>query len=293
MPATWPSIRNLRLTAANIVVYPPGATLGTRRINDFEFVWIIEGASVAWYDDRRIEAPPGTVLLRRPGVADRYDWAPEHRTIHAYFHFLVELPRRGWPRLAQWPAAHTLQSEDVLRPLFRYVLRVHPQAEPLRSALLSATVDLMLRSFVSGRLDLANQPHAELPKPVENAMTFIRRVIFYEQPRPITLAELAGAAHVSPEHLCRLFRNSLNLAPLESVRLARLQFAASLISRSNMTVKEVADAAGFATPYHFSRVFHETYGVAPSRFRTAADAGLAVRTNPIVRSLQLDLPGSG
>jgi AraC-like DNA-binding protein len=290
MSTTWPPITKLDVSTAGIAVYPPGAILSTRCINDFEFIWIIEGSCTAYYDDQPIQAPPGTVLLRRPGMKDRYDWAPEHRTIHAYFHFDLELPATGWPRFASWPLAHTLQTDDVLRPLFRYVLHVNPQPEPIRSTLVRPTVDLMLRSFVSGRLGLLTEPHTELPEPVTKALDFIRQVVFYERPRNIRLAELAKAAHITPEHLCRLFRKSLNLAPLECVRLARLQFAASLLNRSHLTVKEIADATGFATPYHFSRVFSETYGLSPKKFRESAASGAPVRANPIVRNLRLDLP---
>lgn len=286
----WPSITRLRLTSANVVVYPPGASLARRHGLDFEFVWIMEGASVAYFDDQRLEAPPDTLLLRRPGVYDRYDWAREHRTVHAYFHFACRIPRAGWPPVERWPMAQRAHGDDILRPLFRYILNAHLMAEPLRSAMLTPAVDLMLKAFVTGKLSLAAQPQVDLPPPVEKAMECIRRATFYGGVKAVTLADLARAAHVTPEHLCRVFRKSLNLGPLECARLARLQLASMLLGRSAMTIKEVADAAGFANPYHFSRVFRDAYGLPPRHYRHAVAAATPVPPNPIVRLLRLENP---
>jgi len=287
-PLLWPSIRRLSVSIASIVVYPPGATLGRRRTVDYEFVWIIEGPSVAYFDERRIEAPPGTVLLRRPGMTDRYDWSPTRPTVHAFMHFLCNVPAHGWPAPASWPVAQTAHGDDVLRPLFRYVMNAHLLAEPLRTAVLLPAVDLMLKSFVSGTLTLAAEPRADLPPALERAMEYIRQRTFFDRPNRVSLADLASAAHVSREHLCRLFRRHLNLGPAECVRLARLQYASTLLGRATMTVKEIADAAGFANPYHFSRAFSQTYGLSPRHYRRAVASGIAVPPNPIVRMLRLE-----
>lgn len=284
----YPDVQNVTVSTASVVVYPPGATLAQRLARDFEFVWIMEGASVAHFDEARIPAPPGAILLRRPGMRDGYEWAKEHRTVHAYFHFMMELPKSGWPSSSEWPAVRLTAGEDVLCPLFRYILSVHLMEEPIRSALLVPTVNLMLKSFVSGRYTQASEPNAQLPLPVEKAMEAIRRAIFFDPPKSLTLSTLARAAHVSPEHLCRLFRRSLNMGPLECARLARAQFAAMLLGRSMMTIKEVAEAAHFSNPYHFARVFRSVYRMTPSQYRREVAAGHDVPQNPIVRMLRFD-----
>ncbi len=276
MSASWPSLRGLVVTSYGIAMYPPLATFGPRRTKDFEFVWIIEGNSVAYLDDHRLAAPPGTVLLSRAGMTDRYDWDTQHRTIHAFFHFEFK-SARGWPPVSDWPMARQLPEGDIIRPLFRYVLGVHPDN--------TAAAELLLRSFVSGKVGTVAEPPTAFPPPVERALERIRDAVYQTKPAKLTLTDLAAAAHVTPEHLCRLFRKHLALGPLEALRLARLQFAATLLSRSNMNVKEVADASGFVSPYHFSRAFHETYGVPPRDYRAAVLANQISRGNPIVRIL--------
>lgn len=259
-------------------------------MNDFEFLWVIEGGGTIYYDEHALPAPPGTILLGRRGMTDRYDWGEKERTLHAFFHFEFELPQEGWPQPSKWPWSHAMPPDDVLRPLFRYVLGADPLPEPLRSSLLLPCVDFMLRSFISGELTIASEPHGDLTPPVEKALQVICEMALQEPAPEVTLAQLARAAHVSAEHLCRLFRQTLNLTPLDCVRLARLERAATLLQRSNLTIKEVADSAGFSSPFYFSKVFQKTYGLPPSAYRKLSREGGSVPANPIVRFLRPAIP---
>lgn len=284
-----PDVQNLQVSAANVVVYPPGATFGLRHAIDHEFVWMIEGASTAYFNEKPVPAPPGAVLFRPKGFTDRYVWAQDRRTVHAYFHFICDVPPdTGWPDPAQWPQAQMTLGDDILSPLFRYVLTVHLLAEPLRSSLLVPAFNLILKSFVSGHYNQQAQAATELPIPVEKAMDLIRKRVLYEPTRSLTLHDLSRAAHVTPEHLCRLFRKAVNFGPLECARLARLHCASMLLGRSAMTIKEIADSAGFANPYHFSRVFREAYGMSPREYRRVSSTGEPVPTNPIIGLLHLE-----
>jgi AraC-like DNA-binding protein len=289
MPEPWKALEDVRVTNTGVAVYPPGATFGPRRMKDHEFVWIMEGEAMVHFDEHKIDAPAGSVLLCRPEMTDKYEWSANHKSVHAFFHFDLETIPDGWPRPAEWPLAHHLKQDDLLRPLFRYVLRTHPLQEPLRSSLLLPTVDLMLRSFVSGNLAIATEPFAELPGPVEKVLKKIRDISLQEPSPQVTLTQLAREAHVTPEHLCRLFRQSLDLGPLECVRLARLERAATLLGRSNLAIKEITESTGFSSPYHFSRRFSEVYGMSPRAYRQAISEGGEVKSNPISKALLINI----
>jgi len=290
MSASWIPLHNLQVTHGGIATYPAGATFGPRRLHDFEFVWIINGDATANYDGVIIPAPAGTVLLSRPGMMDRYDWGVTQGTTHAFFHFDFTRPARGWPVLAQWPLARPTSANDVLRPLFRYVLEVRRLAKPERTALLASCVELMLRAFVSGHLQTAAEPAVNFPAPVEKAMRLIGEVAFENPPRALALTDLGRVAAVSPEHLCRLFARHLHLGPLECLRLARLERAATLLGRSNMSSKEIATVTGFANPYHFSNAFKKVYHLSPTQYRHQLREGVVPALNPIVRLLGTRVP---
>ena len=63
--------------------------------------------------------------------------------------------------------------------------------------------------------------------------------------------------------------------PTEFIRSIRLQRAAQLLEKSQMTVTEVAYETGFNTPRYFSQYFKEQYGILPSAYQAAAKTNAA------------------
>lgn len=284
------TIEEFLFGAAGIAAYPPGTSFGPRLLYDFEFLWIMEGCAQAEFDKQRFAASPGTVLLGRPGMSQRFDWDQHQRTIHAFFHFSFDYSAAGWPPLSRWPICRHLAAEDVLRPLFRYVISLAQSRPPTSNILLATTVTLMLQAFLSGTTAVALEPHENLPPSVQRALAAIRHALAQDPPSPVTLSSLAATACVTPEHLCRLFRRHLNLGPLECVGLARLDRAAALLTRTNLPVKQVADLTGFVSPYHFSNKFRKVYGFSPRDYRLSMQSGFFIARNPVLQHLQIPIP---
>jgi AraC-like DNA-binding protein len=80
-----------------------------------------------------------------------------------------------------------------------------------------------------------------------------------------SLTALALRVGVTPEHLCRSFRGAFGESPYQVLLQRKLHHAANLLRDGPWQVAEVARAAGFEDPYHFSRIFKKFHGVAPSR----------------------------
>jgi AraC-like DNA-binding protein len=267
-------------TASGVATYPPGATFGPRTMRDYEFVWIIEGEVEYRWGAQSVAAPSGAIVLCRPGAVDFFRWDPRQRTRHGYFHFNILAAPRHWPPQAQWPLVRLPEEGDVLRPLFRYLLTWAGHGDPEQQQLTMAT---LLTAFLTGEIASGDVPRETLPEAVERAWAYIHRRLEDEPAAPIGLAELAGVACVTPEHLCRLFTASLGRSPVETVRLARLDRAAVLLARSNYAINEIAALCGFASPFHFSRRFREAFGQSPSALRKAIQAGATPPTPRLLR----------
>jgi AraC family transcriptional regulator len=276
---------NLLLGQSGIAGYPPGATFGPRLLYDFEFIWIIEGSAKVELDQHRFEAPAGAIWLGRPGMTQRFDWDTRTRTIHAFLHFSFDYSAPGWPPLNQWPVVRQIASEDILRPLFRYVIGLARGAPTTPPQLMESAVTLMLQSFLSGRTAVVTEPHEDFPPAIQKSLAAIRQALAKEPPAPLTLKHLARAAHVTPEHLCRLFRRHLSMGPLECVGLARLERASALLVRTNLPVRQIADATGFVSPYHFSNKFRKVYGYSPRDYRLSMQSGFFIPGNPVIQQL--------
>ena len=173
-------------------------------------------------------------------------------------------PPDGWQ---DWPLAGPSADGSILPPLFRHLLNWQGQddPEPCRSAIAT-----MLAVFQTGHQAADRLPSEAWPPAVERACAFLFRRLDEDPAAPLPLSALAAAACVTPEHLCRLFKSFVGHSPLETVRLNR---AAALLTLSNYTVAEIAALCGFASPFHFSRLFKSACGVPSVEFRRRAEAG--------------------
>jgi len=84
-----------------------------------------------------------------------------------------------------------------------------------------------------------------------------------------TLDQLAGAACLSVNHFIRAFQQQTGVTPHRHIVLRRLERGIALLKKPSMSVADVADDVGFATPAHFVATFRRTMGVTPGAFRAA------------------------
>ncbi|MCE7047614.1 helix-turn-helix domain-containing protein [Streptomyces purpurascens] len=85
---------------------------------------------------------------------------------------------------------------------------------------------------------------------------------------PHTVRSLAEGVALSPSRFAHLFSRQLGQSPMHALREARLRHAARLLEGTDLPVERVAAASGFASPFHFNRVFRERYGMPPGAYRT-------------------------
>jgi AraC family transcriptional regulator len=85
--------------------------------------------------------------------------------------------------------------------------------------------------------------------------------------RKLTLAEIAGVAHMSPHHFTRSFKAATGLSPHQYVIHKRVDRAKTLLSDTRLTVADVAAAVGFSNPSHLATHVRRVLGVSPGALR--------------------------
>ncbi len=85
-----------------------------------------------------------------------------------------------------------------------------------------------------------------------------------------TVKDAARHCFINQAYLARLFKRFAEESPLQLLNHLKMNKAAELLGNRNVLVKEVAEAVGFADPYHFSRVFKRVYGIPPETFTKTA-----------------------
>lgn len=100
-----------------------------------------------------------------------------------------------------------------------------------------------------------------------------------------TEVALAAQVGMSPRHLRRLFLTHLGATPDQFARSRRAHFARRLLDDTDLTILDVAFAAGFGSVRQFNRTMQQVFSDSPASLRgrrqqadrLAADGGLALR----------------
>ena len=83
----------------------------------------------------------------------------------------------------------------------------------------------------------------------------------------LSLAQIAAEFDLSVRHFARAFRVSTGLPPHRWLLRQRVKVAERLLTVRDVSLSEIAIAAGFANQSHFTRVFSNMVGVSPGAWR--------------------------
>jgi transcriptional regulator GlxA family with amidase domain len=90
---------------------------------------------------------------------------------------------------------------------------------------------------------------------------------------PLDLLTLSNRLNQSRRNVERLFRKHLNCSPARYYLGLRLKRARQLLCQTKMSVMEVAISCGFVSATHFSKSYHDYFGVPPRSDQQSRRAG--------------------
>jgi AraC-like DNA-binding protein len=86
---------------------------------------------------------------------------------------------------------------------------------------------------------------------------------------PFTVARIARAARMTPNHFSTLFHQQTGRTFTEFLTARRIELAKRLLQDVTLSIKEVSHRAGFADAAYFARRVRQVTGTTPSRWRRA------------------------
>lgn len=86
---------------------------------------------------------------------------------------------------------------------------------------------------------------------------------------PLSIPEISGAVNVTQRKLERLFHKHAGRSAIGYYRVLRLQHALVLLTSTDMSIREISVACGYASLSHFAKSFATQYGKRPRDCRAA------------------------
>ena len=267
-----------------------------RIILDYELMWLKNGAgayALFYENDRpdspfeRVELPPGSFLLVRPG--ERHGIFFEEESYQPHLHFdLVEdeasenLPIlfRTRPFCTAWELAHIREDLFAAYPIPHRLDQA--DAQLLSETIMDCTAwrkrggiaDLLA---IKAKLTTAAAHLLSVYAPMdeqigENAKAQTAReliVQWYMGQHPkaaLTLDILAEKMFLNKYYLSHLFTREYGVSPMRYAANVRLNRADAILASGKYSIAETAAAIGFESPFSFSRFYKEHRGYSPMQF---------------------------
>lgn len=83
----------------------------------------------------------------------------------------------------------------------------------------------------------------------------------------ITLEDVSREVNISSYYLSRIFKESTGVNFIDYLTNLRVEEAKELLSKTALSMKEIAVKAGYSDPNYFSKIFKKVVGVTPTEYR--------------------------
>jgi AraC-like DNA-binding protein len=251
------------------VQIPELTRVGVHWHDYYELGYVLEGRATHVVNGAAESVAPGTVFLLSP--ADFHSIEPcgsqPLRVVNAVLHpHLVEQTLESVVPVGDldlpWSRPALPGVDDDVRRIREETSRRGAGWEVVvESALRTVIVELARHSVGEEGLTRGEvAAGAGPPAHVRRALRHVERH-FRE---PLTLAQVAAVAHLSPHWFSAQFRRATGDSFQSYLRRRRLQFARALLDSTELGVTEVCHASGFNDPSYFARAYRAQFGVSPS-----------------------------
>lgn len=101
----------------------------------------------------------------------------------------------------------------------------------------------------------------------DDAVAQARRWLEDNHARPVTMAELAAAVHLTGRTLLRRFRKAVGRTPVQYLQAVRMERAKRLLATGGKSAGEIASMVGYGDATAFFKAFRELTGLTPGEYR--------------------------
>lgn len=101
-------------------------------------------------------------------------------------------------------------------------------------------------------------------------LAYIIQYIRKNLDKTLTIKELSNKVYMSESNFHRVFKNELNISPVDFINNERIKFAASLLQNPRKKIKDVYMECGFNSLSYFIRMFKRKEHLSPKEYQMRA-----------------------
>ncbi len=124
-----------------------------------------------------------------------------------------------------------------------------------------------IASMLVGHILLENMLKPDFDESLQKAIAFIGENLDKE----LSIKSISKGAGVSKSVLYKRFHTCFDCTISEYINARRVERAAQMLQKTDLSVEQIAQKAGFSNASYFSKTFKKQMGIAPLRYRKEKD----------------------
>ncbi|QJD87250.1 helix-turn-helix transcriptional regulator [Cohnella herbarum] len=225
---------------------------------------LFDGKGTVVHNGQLTELQSGNGFLYAPGEQQDYFTSRSEPWDIYWIHFygtgadaLLEGRGRGAPWL------FTFGRQERIRALLDNLLHLSSSYESGNEATVSAILYEILTELLGSSEGLSAAPGLDYQERIRKTADLMSASCEEHW----DLDRMAGHAGYSPTYFCRLFQRVMGRSAASFLQETRIARAKKLLVIGRLTVKQVAEQAGFNQSSYFIRRFREYEGMTPEQYR--------------------------
>lgn len=242
---------------ARILPFTTDSPMGRR---DYYLMYMLNGTLQARFCDSEAILTPGSFVYISPHTPYWYSKQDDEEVHYLAMHFTGKeagrmLEYAGIEANTVYCAGMDAQILELFESLFS-AFRNMPDN-------FSFLVDAHVRYILSCLCADAKAGRRDNGRTLDTSLKYIHSHL----DAPISVNELAALEYLSPSRYRTVFKKDKGCPPQEYITRQKIQRACSLLSDSQLEIRDIAEKCGYADRLYFQRIFKKETGITPAAYR--------------------------
>ena len=231
---------------------------------DYQILYVANGKTHFWFDDREEIVSAGHMVLYKP------------EEIQKYVYYLEDNPEVFWIHFTGSDVKNILEYHGISLDEHVFYCGVLPDYKALFRKIIQELqlcrygYEDYIASLFNDILLLVDRQQHEQKKATGNVQEQIERAAAYFNENyntKISIDDYAESLHISTNWFIHNFKQYAGMSPAQYILSLRMVNAQSLLERTTYNIKEISEIVGYENPLYFSRVFKKEIGKSPAQYR--------------------------
>ncbi|MDF1697796.1 MAG: AraC family transcriptional regulator [Saprospiraceae bacterium] len=153
--------------------------------------------------------------------------------------------------------------QQILHRLLFLFTENHPSKDVFADFMLQ---ELIIRILQTETKKIYTEKTMQLSS--SHRLAFIIEYIRNNLDKNLTIKELSDKVYMSESNFHRVFKNELNISPVDFINNERIKLAVSLLQNPNKRIKDVYSQCGYNSLSYFIRMFKRLKRLSPKEYQT-------------------------